>query len=290
MTTPTNLFLCAKNVLDLEHCTITATPSLVSSMPVNHLKLSSRGRVARSVGDAASQEFKFTWGGDGNYLNFFSLYRHNLLPAATWRVICYPNADWTGTPVADSGDVAMYDAYTLGDYGADWGYLPLGYSQAVFYPQPRFSTFYFTRAGVLSIKATITNPGTEDGYVDVCRAFAGEGYELTYNHDSVSLGWKDDGKLTASEGGSPRVDSAYQYRLLSLNVPWISSDQREALLDMQRYAGSTLDYFVSVYPSETGALRRDYELIGKAIESKEIELPRNNPYAIYATSFKFREM
>lgn len=289
MANPLRMFICAKNIFDLETCVGTASPALVSSLGMSHLKLSSRSRVARSVGAPATQTYFFTFGGAGMYMNFFSWYRHNLDPGCIWQVIGYPAADWTGAPVFDTGAVAPYSAYLLGDYGAEFGFLPLGYSQAVFYSQPRFSTVYFARVGVLSVKVIVTN--TSPGIVlDVSRVFGGDGTELTYNPDSISVGWKDDGKLSAASGGGPRVDASYQYRVMSASVPWINSAQRAAIVDLQRYAGTSKDVFVSGFPSDTAEQRRDHELIGKMLEARDVELPARNPYGVYATSFKFREI
>lgn len=293
MAAPERLFICAKNVVDLEGTAITASPALVSTLGASHLKLSSRSRVARSVGNPATQEYKFTWNGDGQYLNFLTWYRHNAEPGVQWRVIVYPNADWTGVALYDSGLVDMYPAYLLGDYGAEFGFLPLGYSQAVFFAQPRFSTLFFgSTVPGLSVKVTVTNtvPGVSDGYLDVSRAFMGKGIELLINPASWSVAWKDNGKLSAASGGGPRVDADSLYRVMGFDVPWIDATQRAELLDIQRYAGTTKDVFASGFPAETNEGKRDYELIGKLIEAKEIELPRGNPYGVHATAFKLREI
>jgi hypothetical protein len=290
MANPTRAFVCMQNVLDHSNVIGTATPALAATMPMSHLKLSSRGRTARSVGNPATQQYRFTFGGTGYYMNFFSWYRHNFLPGLTWQVRGYATTDWTGAPVFDTGVVQPYSSLLLGDYGAQWGYLPLGYNNSLFLPQPRFSTIFFDRVGVLSIQVDITNPGMAEGFLDVSRVFAGDGTELSYNPDSYGLATKSDGKMVASAGGSPRVDGAYTYRVLSMNVPWVSVAQRAIIADMQRYAGTEKDVFVSLFPSETGELRRDHELIGKVLEARDIELPKSNPYGIHATSFKIREM
>lgn len=284
-----NLLICARNAID--NAVITASPALDVAQPGKHLKLSSRSRVARTVGTAA-QEYKFTWNGQGYYANFFSWYRHNLEPGATWRVIAYPNADWTGTPVYDSTTVAPYPAYLLGDYGAEFGVLELGYTLATFLPQPRISTLTFTRGLALSFKVTVTNVGNADGFLDVSRAYVGDGVEMIVPPGSASVVWRDDGKLTAASGGGPRVDVSGQYRVLSVDVPWIDSSQRSKILDMQRFAGSNRDLFVSVFPGAGAELQRDHELIGKLIEVADVQTAAafDATGQMWATRFKFREI
>lgn len=289
MANPDRLFICSQNALDF--AAKSASPALVSSMPMAHLMLSSRSRTARSVGNPATQTYFFTWGGQGYYFNFLSFYRHNFEPGVTWRAIGYTNADWTGGPAFDTGTNSAYPAYLLGDYGASgWGSLPLGYSQAVFYPQPRFSTYYFTRVLALSVAVVVTNPGVSDGYLDVSRAYGGDGLEVTCNPSSLAVAWKDDGKLTAGSSGSPRVDSSFAYRVMTADLPWVTSAQRAQIADFQRYAGSNRDVFVSAFASQTAEKKRDYEMIAKIIEAKDLELPRGNPYDVYSTAFKFREI
>ncbi len=254
---PSRLFICARNAID--DAVLTGNPVMVSTLPVTNLQIPSRGRVARST-SAAVQEIKFTWNGSGNYLNFLTLFRHNLEPGATWRVQLYSDAAWT-TQIYDSGTGYAYVADTLGDL--DFGVDPLGSGIFDSFLGQRFSVVFFNSVLALSGKVTITDTGNSAGYVEASRLFAGDGVELTYNASAIDFDWLEDTTQSRSDGGSLRSDAKIAYRALGLKVDWIDSLQRSTFADMARYAGKRKDLFVSAYPQAGGELERDYTMLAK---------------------------
>lgn len=260
-----NFRLCAKNAID--YATMSASPAVSTSLPATNLQLPARGRVTRTTGTAA-QDIKWTWGGDGYYLNFLILNRHNLESGATARLILYPNADWTGTPVYDSGSVAAYDYATLGDL--DFGVDPLGKGAFDAWLGQRYTLFYFTRGLALSGKLTLTDTGNSAGYLEASRLYAGDYREVVVNPRAAALAWKDETELSRSAGGSLRSNGAITYRELELDLGSIDAADRPQLMDILRFAGKRLDVFAALFPGSTGEKERDYTLLGKFLELPDV--------------------
>jgi hypothetical protein len=281
---PSNLVMCVKNAID--YATLAASPALISTMPEGHLRLPARGRVARST-SAAAQEISFTWGGQGYYLNFLTLMRHNLEPAATMRVQLFATASFT-TQIYDSGNVAAYSAATLGDL--DFGVDPLGSGVFDGFLGQRFSTFYFTRVLALSGKITITDTGNSASYVEASRLYAGDATEFTYNPNASRFGWKDNTEQSRGAGGSLRSDAGISFRKLDLTMAWVSASQRNQLADMLRFAGRRKDIFLSLYPSVGGEKERDYTMLAKFVSDMPDISETGGITDLVNTQFSFEEI
>ncbi len=254
---PTNLVLCVKNAVDA--ATMSASPTMLSTMPPSNVQIPARGRVARSSGTAA-QQINFTWAGQGYYLNFLTLMRHNLESGATWRVQLFSDLAWT-TQIYDSGTVAAYDYATLGDL--DFGVDPLGSGVFDSFLGQKFSVVYFTRVLALSGRVTITDVGNSAGYVEASRLFAGDYAELLFNPSSASMAWEDNTEQSRAAGGSLRSDAGVAYRKMGFAVDFLDASQRAQFADMYRYAGKRQDVFVSLYPGAGGEKERDYTMLAK---------------------------
>jgi len=259
----TRLFICTRNVIDEASLSLSAG-SVVSTLPITNLQLPARGRIARFNPIATSPVIRWTWGGDGRYANVVMLNRHNLESAATWRVELFNTVDWTGSAVYDSGTVAAVDSVTLGDL--DWGVAPLGSGIFDSFLGQKFSIVFPSRVLHLSGRVTINDSGNSSGNIDASRLYVGDATEFTYNFDRIDMGWEEDSRLTRSDGGSARADGQIAYRVMDLNLEWLTEADRAKLLDMARFAGRRKDVLVSAFPGETGELLRDSTMIGRFAE------------------------
>lgn len=279
-----NLRLCVKNAI--EFATLTASPAAQTSLPVTNLQIPARARVWRSTDDSV-QTIYITWDGSGYYLNFLSLWRHNLESGATWRVEIFPTADWSGAASYDSGTVDAYDFATLGDL--DFGVDPLGSSIFDGFLGQLYSLLYFTRVLALSVRITITGTGNSAGWVQASHLFAGDYTELAYNPASAALAWRDDTELERSDGGTPRGEGLVTYREIDFTIPWVSDTQRSTLMDMLRYAGKRKPVFASLYPAAGGEKERDYTLIGRLAEMPNVATDGAR-YNLHATQLRMTEI
>lgn len=268
-----NLRYCARNMAD--EATIAATSAEVT-LPASNLKLTTRARVWRST-SAAAQNIDLHWNGNVGRFNFVRLERHNLENDATWRILAYPNADWTGTPVYDSGTLDAYDAATLGEL--DWGFEPLGSSIFDSFLGQKFSQHYCGAGGVpgavlttynpLSMRITVTDTGNSAGYVQASRLYIGRALELTYNPDSCTFAWMEDTKQARSSGGTLRSDGLNTFRQISVGLGIITEAQRAELADAVRFAGMRKDWMLDVYPDASGERARDYSMVGRLVSSPQ---------------------
>lgn len=260
---PSNLVLCARNALDA--ATLSANPSLIATLPPRHLQIPARGLVARST-STADQQYLFTWGGQGWYMNFLMLNRHNLEAGATWRVQLFSDAAWT-TQIYDSRvagvDLPAFDYLSLGQL--DWGVTPLGSSIFDAFLGQQYSLVYFPRVVALSGIVTLSNAGNSAGYMEASRLYGGDSMEFLWNPENADWGWAEDTQQSRSDGGSLRSDGKVAFRTLDLKITLKDDVQRSLLADALRYAGSRKDVFLSLYPGAGGELERDHTAIWKFV-------------------------
>lgn len=286
MTTPTNFFLCARNLLDeVPDSAITATVAAVSSLPLSNLKRSSRARVWRNS-SAASVVIKVSLEGTSALAaNVVGLFRHNLENAGTIRIeLCSDYA--CTTTIYDSGTVAAYDSPTLGDL--DWGVDPLG--TGLFDNHAKYYVAYFlqnTATPVLGVKITLTDTGNSANYVEASRLFIGKGTELTYNWKTLKLAWKETTKQDRSDGNTLLSDGTMPYREMNVDLEWVSSAQRAALLDMCRFAGMRKDILVAARPGVGGEDERDHTFLARLAAMPDMATLF---YDVWQSQFKFVEL
>lgn len=262
---PTNLVLCARNALDA--ATLTATPPLVATLPPRHLQIPARALVGRTT-STADQLIPFTWGGQGWYMTFLTLNRHNLEAGATWRVQLFSDAAWTNliydTRVSGT-DIPAFDYLSLGQL--DWGVTPLGSSVFDGFLGQQYSLVYIPRVLALSGIVTISNSGNSAGYMEASRLFGGDAIEFSWNPENADFGWDEDTAQSRTDGGSLRSDGKVAFRTLDLKLTLKDEIQRAQLAEVLRYAGLRKDMFLSLYPGQGGRLERDhtgiYKLSGK---------------------------
>lgn len=257
MTTPNRFFMCGRNLSD--EATITATVSAVSTLPLSNLQRTSHARVWRNSNSASVDIILSFLGTTSERLNFLHLNRHNLEPAALWRVRTYATYDATGATFYDSGAVLAVDGATLSTL--DWGVDPPGGS--IFNGFPISSTMWFMERSdvVNSVRVTIDDTGNSDGYTQASRIYTGRGFEFSRNMRSLDPQWEENTKQGRTDGGTITADGKPGFRKMMASFQNLNLTERAELMDIQRYAGMRRDLFASAFPDAGGEIARDHEAI-----------------------------
>lgn len=290
MAAPSKLLFCVNNAMDTP-CVLSSSPAFVSTLPLTHAQLPSRGRIARST-SAVQQVINFHWNGSAYYFNFFLVNRHNLEPAATYRLQLFSDMAKT-TVVYDSrvanGGVNDYYAIQAAMLGElQWGVDPLGAGIFDAFLGHKYSLLYFDRVLAVAGTLTINDTGNSSGYVEFSRLFGGEYIELLYNPDSAKFSWQEDTTQSRSDGGSLRSDGKITYRTASLAVNWLDPSQRVKVADMSRYAGKRMDFFASTFPNNPIATKeRDFTGLWKFKNMPNIDESGSSP--MLHTTFDMEE-
>lgn len=254
-----NLRLAAINHID--SATLTDSPAGDPNQLPFNLTLNNRDRVYRST-SLATQQIKATWSANRK-ANFCSMHKHNL-HGSNWRVQLYSDAAWT-TQVYDSGTVATYTALPYGS-SFQFGIDPADATNTDLYRGEAAAVVYFTAVSFRSAKVTLSGSTTDTAvsYWELKRIWLGMYLETTYQVTTdLALAYQSQGANVRMGGGSLRSLPSVPWRKLDMNLDWIPEAQRVVLLDMMHWAGTSGDWFVSVYPEDGTRLERDYTMMAK---------------------------
>lgn len=258
-----NLRIITPNDCDI--ATLTASPSLVTTLPVTNLQSPSRALVARSTSTSA-QDIKGTWSAS-RIISAAALVRHNLTSSATWQLRLYSDAAWT-TLIYDSGAVVACKPKALGDL--EWGVDPLGASLFTDWDHA-FSSMWFAPVAARSFVITLTDTTNADGYVQASRLFIGRYLEPQINFDyGFRLQWLENTRQERTDGGTLRSDAQDPYRRMSFRLAALSTSDRPKFMEWARRDGLRNDVFISAFPENGSALERDHAMAGKLVASPEV--------------------
>lgn len=236
-----NLRIGYLNYADL--ATLTADPVATTTGPVTYLQSDARGDIFLAS-SAASQDIKLTWGGTAYTVSQLTLWRHNLVYSDTVRLILYPNADWTGTPLYDPGASAAYASGLFDNWG--WG----------------FTNRYFTP--VASVKSAIVRVAASTAAFQCARLYLGPYTEATYNPEyGFVLGIETNARQSRSEGGSLRSIVKADWRTAMFDMLARTEVDRAAWMELGRYCGISKSFVASLYPEVGGTEERDHTLFSK---------------------------
>lgn len=241
--------------------TITVSPAAVSTLPVTNLQLPGRSNKWRSTG-LATQVIRLTWSTPQAF-NAAVLYRSNGSDAATWRIEGFSDAAWT-TGIYDNATASMFAAKPLGDLL--WGIDPLGCTVfsgwALSFAQLFLTSTYY----IQSMQITISDPANSAGWIEAARLYLGAAWE-SGNQFSLGLesGWKENTRLTRTDGGTLRSDGYPNYRELAGDINKMGGSDRAVLAEILRRVGMRTDLFVTTYPGVGGTLERDHAFAAKVI-------------------------
>lgn len=248
----------------INNATLTATPSMLSTLPVDNVKLSQRGAVARSVGLPASQVI---WGNLQSVFDIDSLgvCRHNLSSAATIRLRLYSSYDRAGTLTFDSGVVSIGEGVAL--WGSFlWGEVPI---PSVPVGMARNYASFFASARCASFELTIVDTGNTLGYMDIGRLVLGKSVSISPSA-GLNVSWQDGSKHSRTEGGSLRTEAKGKWRVCTMDIAYLDTSERNTLSDALYSAGMPSDVLLSAYEGSGGNLERDGVFVGKLTRLPDI--------------------
>jgi hypothetical protein len=252
-----NLRLVAVNLVDA--ATLSASPALVSTLPVTNLQDSRRAKMARTT-STAQQVITGDLAATG-VCSAAALWRHNLSPAGTWRIELFTAAAQGGTKIYDSGAVLAYTAKCLGDLF--WGSDPLGASVFTGWAF-RYSVLWFPPVSALSFRLTLTDAANPDGYMQAARLVLGYYLMPAVNVEfGPEISWVDNSKQVRMDGGSLHTEAVEPYRELNVELAWLADVERAQWLEIARVTGKRGDVLVSLYPEAGGLLERDHCFTGR---------------------------
>lgn len=234
-----NLRIVAKNIID--SATLSASPSLLTTLPETNLQRTERGKTARST-STASQDWKASWS-SAQRVNTVVLWRQNFTSAAQQRTRTYTDAAFsTGTV----------------DNAAANCFAPTGLSRLDSFTDTDFrhlktSVRYITQENSMqSMNVTTTDASNPDGYQEMSRIFAGEYFEFAYNppHGGLLMTQADASEQGRMDDGSLVSDKRWKARRLELSPDFMTTADWVELLAIARYAGQDKDVFVDCYPTD----------------------------------------
>lgn len=233
--------------------TLTSTPAAVSGLGPDNLQLSDRGLVWRVLGDTA--ELKTNLPSPAR-IGGVVLWRHTLSAAATWRVRLYEGADYTGALLYDSGALQAVPSKTLGDL--DWGVDALG---AAVDGSDYSYVLLPTDTVPLSMRIDITDTGA--AAIQVGRLFAGPLIRPSFGFAWDSeLKFERETKRSRTASGGVRVESSVPWRVLKLDLEWITDDERTTFANLLRDTGDARELWLSARTGDSGRLETDHALLG----------------------------
>lgn len=242
--------------------TLTASPAMLTDLPVGNLQDQSREKVARTS-SLAAQTIDVTLDA-ARPLAACVLYRGNFSATATWRVRVY-DTPAMGTLLYDSGAGGVYLAgpKTLGDL--EWGIDPLGATLFDGWGYT-FSSLWFSVVVGQFVRITLTDADNPDGYMQASRLFLGTYIEpIGMPVPGMSLHWQETTTHSRTDGGTLRSEPGAGYRALTVHGERLVEKTRVDLSSLNRDAGMRHDVYVSVFPELGTALERDHQMQAKLI-------------------------
>ena len=258
-------------VNESDSATLTASPVLVATLPVENLQDQTRARVARTVGLSEPQYIRGDWPVP-KALSAFALVRHNLTDAAVLQLKLWDGHNQTGTLVYDSGDIAL-GAGIPGWGEFSWGMITWGAS--IFDDWPvAFVTLWFDLVDAMSFEIQMTDVANTDTYMEASRLFLGKYFEPLKNFNyGVDCHWVEDTEQTVTDGGTIRSDPVTPSRVWQFDLDNLSVGERASLMQFFRKTGKRNDLFVSCFPDVGGERERDYA--GQVKVTEMPEMPHN---------------
>jgi len=223
------------------------------------------------------------------------LWRHNLSATATVQWLGYVSNDLSGVPVFDSGIVNAIEAKSLGEL--EWGVEALGaniFDQSAF--EKKFTEIWLKNnsdelepVAVQSQLIVINDPDNPDLFIDLARIYNGLAQSPNTN---FSYGAKMSPEVTSSSGvatadGSFHTVYAPAIRHLDLSLQWLDEYERPKFTEFFSLVGLHQDFYISLYPGESGQKRRDHAFAAKC---KSIPSSTHDFHNNYSTPISVREV
>lgn len=242
-----NVRILMENYADA--ATITATPAMVATLPVENVQTLSRAKVARTNGNPTFQVMDFEMPAS-ELANALVLVGVNFTGSATFRLQAWNRSAMGGQKTVDTPFLLAIEVKSLGDLV--WGVDPLGASLMDGWAY-RYTLLWFQEAKIQSFRVTISDPTNSDGYMELSRLMLGRYFSPAKNMAyGLEMGWIDKSSQYRTDGGTLRSDPLPSYRRWRFSLEAVENDERNQLLDHIRAVGRRNDLFMSCFPGAGG--------------------------------------
>lgn len=264
--------------------------SWTSSLPLANLQDRRLGRVARTSNLlTASTKFDADFGGT-RLFRTIALVNHNLSLSAQYRIRLSTAADFS-TSVADTGWLGVWPTvYPLGSL--PWGSPSwwsgrysaeevAGYTGALIYVLP-------TSTNARYLRVEFNDAGNADGYLDLGRLFAADGWQPTRNMVyGASLAWEDPSEIQEALSGAEYFNERSKRRVARFGLEAMTENEALArAFDVQHQVGVTKEVLFVWDPGDsTHSLRRRF--LGRLRTLSAIENPGPDRWR---TPFEIKEL
>lgn len=243
-----NIRISKRNIAD----TATITSSPVMSPVVTKLQDLGRWAVARStfapgLGSPTTAQIIYLDWSSNQQAAMLWLRMHNFSTSAQIQIQIYSDAARTSllynsgtlTPFSTTGLDTVFDVHTERDFRMLKNFV-----------------HYFTQLTTIrAVTITIYDASSAEGYFEASRIGMADYYEPTYNppFGGMDMVPGDASKQDPAEDGTIRTDKSYKSREFRILLEFVPDDELDTVLGMLRYHGLDHDFFVDLYPEETGA-------------------------------------
>lgn len=238
-----NLRILGRN--RIEEATVTATPSVLASLPETNLILpTEHNRVARTT-SLAKQQFTFTFPADAQG-NMLAVTRHNLGVSGTLCGVMY-----------DSYPVVLHDttptaAFSTAGLDAE---LDDDITDLDFAMLKNWVSYFDLQTGVGSVELTADDPTNPDLYLQFTKVFFGKYFECEYNPGEVEFSMPTSSSGGFAEDQTHIVDRGYNRREITIKLEAIpNATDLKALLALTRRIGLHGECWLDLYPDNTDAM------------------------------------
>lgn len=267
-----------------DSCTVSASPSVLATLPEQNLIVPERYATMRSS-SLAAQSVTFVLP-SAISLTMAALGRINLTSAGTIRVQCYTDA--AATVAASGGDstalpafsVAALDAVDLAKYLTARF---LGNKNFIWYPAAAVT-------GVRAVKYTLDDAANPAGFLEAARAGFGGYFEAAYQIETMggaSIALDTKTSQRRSEFGSLVSDLSASWKTLKISPEKMQiGTDLAAFLAIARDLGKHQDFFFDLFPGVDSAEAIYYRGSYKFTSLAAIE---PNDYRFRKSSFTLEE-
>lgn len=268
------------NVADT--ATITATTTATNFATAN-MQNDIKGSVWRST-SLLSNTITLNWS-SAQSINCVVLPFTNLSKTATINVSAYNAVNGTGTLLYTSNTInaipytiPSWDTTYTGTNAYSYGG---GTSTVVYFPS--------TLTSVISLTITLFDNANTQGYVEVSRILCGQYWSPAFNADfGITLDYVDQSSHSRAQSGNIITDIGPVHKTLSFSLNFMSTSDRNYLVQIMKLNGMRKPLFVSIFPNDTDAEKEyNYQIYGKLSSNPTITHPM---YTIYTSTLTIEEV
>lgn len=271
-----NVFLGYQNRID--ECTLTLG-SWSAGLPRANLQSRQLSKVARTADDALASTLFLAAMTAQRPISVVALVRTNLSRAALFRVRIYTDAGLTD----EQYDSGWTDAFALWTWAFGtipwedphfWDGKPTEDDLDGYFPRDVIHVLDYRRLGKY-VKVEINDTANADGYVEIGRAFIGDGWQPEYNmpYGSTGIQHADLSGVVAALGGAEFFAERDLVRTLRFELQYLSSaEAMQRVFDMQRISKTVNEVVVVFDPEDVpGAQRQAF--LGRLQQLDAIRYP-----------------